>query len=80
MTDGTITLITGASKGLGFETARRLKDNGHAVYVGARDRGRGQAAANELGVAFVQLDVTDDDSVTAAAAGLSDREAGLMCW
>jgi NAD(P)-dependent dehydrogenase (short-subunit alcohol dehydrogenase family) len=63
----TTTLITGANKGLGYETARRLVTAGHTVYVGARDTDRGQAAADRLGARFVELDVTDDASVTAAA-------------
>jgi NAD(P)-dependent dehydrogenase (short-subunit alcohol dehydrogenase family) len=44
----TITLITGANKGLGYETARRLIDLGHTVLVGARDPQRGTQAAHEL--------------------------------
>ncbi len=64
----TITLITGANKGLGFEAARRLTELGHIVYIGARDAERGQAAATSIGARFVQLDVTDDASVDAAAA------------
>jgi NAD(P)-dependent dehydrogenase (short-subunit alcohol dehydrogenase family) len=63
----TITLITGANKGIGRETARRLHELGHTVVIGARDPERGQAAADELGVAFVQLDVTGQASVDAAA-------------
>jgi NAD(P)-dependent dehydrogenase (short-subunit alcohol dehydrogenase family) len=62
----TKTLITGANKGLGYETARRLIAEGHEVWVGARDETRGRAAADELGARFVQLDVTDDASVAAA--------------
>jgi len=66
----TTTLITGGNKGLGFEAARRLIALGHTVYIGARDRTRGEAAAKQLGARFVQLDVTDDASVAAAAAAL----------
>jgi NAD(P)-dependent dehydrogenase (short-subunit alcohol dehydrogenase family) len=63
----TTTLITGANKGLGHEAARRLLAAGHDVWMAARDPRRGQAAADELGARFVQLDVTDDASVAAAA-------------
>jgi NAD(P)-dependent dehydrogenase (short-subunit alcohol dehydrogenase family) len=77
MADDTITLVTGANKGLDRETARRLRASGHRVYLEARDRGRGAAAAKDLGVTFVQLDVTDDDSVSAAAAELAAREGRL---
>jgi NAD(P)-dependent dehydrogenase (short-subunit alcohol dehydrogenase family) len=63
----TTTLITGANKGLGYETARRLIADGHDVWIAARDSAKGQAAADELGARFVQLDVTDDASVQAAA-------------
>src|SRR5580692_9293740 len=62
----TTTLITGANKGLGFETARRLVKAGHTVFVGARDPERGRHSAEELGARFVQIDVTDDVSVEAA--------------
>ncbi len=62
----TTTLITGANKGLGYETARRLIEAGHDVWVGARDESRGRKAASELGARFVHLDVTSDESVAAA--------------
>jgi NAD(P)-dependent dehydrogenase (short-subunit alcohol dehydrogenase family) len=73
----TVTLITGANKGLGYETARRLIDRGHAVYIGARSLERGQAAAAALGAQFVPLDVTDDSSVEAALAVIAEREGHL---
>ncbi|WP_067813011.1 SDR family NAD(P)-dependent oxidoreductase [Nocardia inohanensis] len=63
----TTTLITGANKGLGFETARRLAEAGHTVYIGSRDAERGRVAAERLGVRSVRLDVTDDASVQSAA-------------
>jgi NAD(P)-dependent dehydrogenase (short-subunit alcohol dehydrogenase family) len=73
----TITLITGGNKGLGYEAARRLIEAGHTVYLGARDPERGAKAASELGAAFVPLDVTDDASVTAAAAAVGAAEGRL---
>ncbi len=72
-----VMLITGANKGLGYETARQLIARGHAVYLGARDVGRGTAAASELGGRFVQLDVTDDPSVETALGVIAEREGHL---
>jgi NAD(P)-dependent dehydrogenase (short-subunit alcohol dehydrogenase family) len=83
----TTTLITGANKGLGRETARRLLAGGHDVWVAARDPDRGLQAATELGARFVSLDVTDERSVAAAtedvaaAAGQLDvlvNNAGIV--
>jgi NAD(P)-dependent dehydrogenase (short-subunit alcohol dehydrogenase family) len=73
----TVTLITGANKGIGYETARQLLELGHEVYVGARDAERGQKAAAELGARFVQLDVTDDASVSSALATIDEAEGRL---
>jgi NAD(P)-dependent dehydrogenase (short-subunit alcohol dehydrogenase family) len=73
----TITFITGANKGLGYETARRLIEVGHTVVVGARDSERGAAAAATLGARFVPIDVTDDASVAAAVADVADHEGSL---
>lgn len=73
----TVTLITGANKGIGFETAKQLLELGHTVYIGARDAERGQTAAAALGARFVQLDVTDDASVSAALAAIDADEGRL---
>ena len=72
----TTTLITGANKGLGYETARRLLAAGHDVWIGARDPERGRAAAETLGARCVELDVPDDASVDAALATVGN-ETGL---
>jgi len=72
----TTTLITGANKGIGHETARQLIAVGHTVYVGARDAERGRRAAERLGARFVLLDVTDDATVEAAAKTV-EADGGL---
>ncbi|CAL9591728.1 NADP-dependent 3-hydroxy acid dehydrogenase YdfG [Nocardiopsis dassonvillei] len=64
----TVTVIAGANKGLGFETARRLIEAGHTVYAGARDADRGERAADALRARPLLIDITDDASVAAAAA------------
>jgi NAD(P)-dependent dehydrogenase (short-subunit alcohol dehydrogenase family) len=73
----TITFITGANKGLGFETARRLIELGQTVIIGARDADRGQAAADRLGARFVPIDVTDDGSVQRAVADVELHEGRI---
>jgi NAD(P)-dependent dehydrogenase (short-subunit alcohol dehydrogenase family) len=67
-----IALITGANKGIGFETARQLGAQGMTVLVGARDSERGVEAERALreggaDAHFIQLDVTDEKSVQQAA-------------
>jgi NAD(P)-dependent dehydrogenase (short-subunit alcohol dehydrogenase family) len=54
-----------------------LIEAGHTVLIGARDPERGQAAADALGGRFVQIDVTDDASVAAAAADIGAREGSV---
>ncbi|MGI5460062.1 SDR family NAD(P)-dependent oxidoreductase [Streptomyces sp. CA-249302] len=73
----TITFITGANKGLGRETARRLVGLGHTVLVGAREPEHGVEAAAALGARFVPIDVTDDASVAAAAANVAEHEGRI---
>ncbi|MQY28457.1 SDR family NAD(P)-dependent oxidoreductase [Nocardia aurantia] len=72
MTTSTIALVTGANKGLGRETVRRLAGSGWEVFLAARDADRGARAAAELSadgatVRFLPLDVTAPESVDAAA-------------
>jgi NAD(P)-dependent dehydrogenase (short-subunit alcohol dehydrogenase family) len=67
-----IALITGANKGIGFETARQLGSQGMTVLIGARDEARGRQAEDalrqaDLDARFVQLDVTDTTSIHNAA-------------
>jgi len=72
-----IILITGANKGIGRETARRLVEAGNEVYLGARDENRGRVAARETGARFVQLDVTDAASVADAMGAVREQSGRL---
>ncbi|GIH80153.1 SDR family oxidoreductase [Planobispora longispora] len=72
-----IALITGANKGIGYQTAKALTEEGHTVLLGARDAGRGRRAADELGARFVQLDVTSAESVASAAKWI-EEEYGVL--
>ncbi|MCF6469326.1 SDR family oxidoreductase [Nonomuraea sp. MG754425] len=76
----TVALVTGANKGLGRETARRLSGLGWRVFLAARDRERGAGAVKELAgldVELVELDVTSDASVAAAARDVAERAGRL---
>ena len=71
-------LITGANKGIGFETARQLAATGMTVFLGSRDLGRGETAAHALrseglDATAIALDVTDDTSIAQAVATVSER-------
>jgi len=71
-----IALVTGANKGIGKEIARQLAAAGHTVHLGSRDLERGRAAAADLGgaVQALQLDVTDPESIAAAAKRLTSLD------
>ena len=77
-----IALITGANKGIGFETALKLGQQGVIVYIGARDEQRGKAAVGKLEASgidahFIQIDLGDYATVDRAAERL-EREHGHL--
>ena len=77
-TDKKIALITGANKGIGFEVARELGKAGWTVLLGARNSALGRAAesklrAEKLDTHFVELDVTNAGTISAAAAGIQSE-------
>lgn len=65
MPDTKVALVTGASSGIGEETARLLAGDGFTVYAVAR-RLEPMRKLAELGVRIFAMDVTDDAAVTAA--------------
>lgn len=81
-TETKIILITGANKGIGFETATKLGQTGATIYVGARDPQRGAAAVEKLTAQGIDarlalLDVTDEASIRAVAEMLRDKHGRL---
>lgn len=76
-------LITGANQGLGFETAKQLAQLGYYVYLGSRNKSKGNSAVeklNELGFAnveFIEIDVTDISSIKSAKQTLETKTQKL---
>ena len=69
MQNKSVALVTGANQGIGLQIAKDLVAHGFTVLVGSRNLERGEAAAREIGpdAHALQLDVTDQASITAAA-------------
>ena len=55
----TLAIITGGSRGLGFETARALKAQGHQIVLVAKDAGRLKSAAQQLECDYRAVDLED---------------------
>lgn len=77
-----IILVTGANKGIGYETVRQLAHQGHTVLLGARNQQRGTTSANILAkegldVSFIQLDVTDTGQISNAREVIQDKHGHL---
>jgi NAD(P)-dependent dehydrogenase (short-subunit alcohol dehydrogenase family) len=74
-------LVTGANRGIGFEVARELARFGLKVFLGARDAKAGRAAAEKLAsegeVTFLEIDVSDADSIRRAAEEVSRQQKHL---
>jgi len=82
MDERRVALVTGANKGIGFETVRALAGRGCCLLLGARDKSLGESAAAQLrdeglDVRFLQIDVTQAESV-ASAARVVDKEFGRL--
>jgi NAD(P)-dependent dehydrogenase (short-subunit alcohol dehydrogenase family) len=75
MQDKPVALVTGANQGIGLQIAKDLAAHGFIVLVGSRNFERGVAAAKEIGpdAHALQLDVTDQASIIAAAERVRDE-------
>src|SRR5947209_6419207 len=77
-----IALVTGANKGIGFETVRQLAEKDMTVLLGARDAKKGEAAAEKLrkaklDVRFLEIDVSNSASIQKAAKEV-ERDFGTL--
>ena len=74
-------LVTGANRGIGFEVTRQLARQGFRVFLGARNAEAGRAAAEKLSgegeVIFLEIDVSDGDSIRRAAEELARQHKHL---
>lgn len=74
-----LAVVTGGNRGIGLEVSRQLAERGYEVLLGSRDLGKGeQAAAGVDGlISAIELDVSGDESVRAAAAAVEARYGRL---
>jgi NAD(P)-dependent dehydrogenase (short-subunit alcohol dehydrogenase family) len=77
-----IALVTGANKGIGYEIARGLANQGMTVFLGCRDMGRANTAAAQLAgegrsVEPLFLDVTRMETIAAAASAIDSSYGKL---
>jgi NAD(P)-dependent dehydrogenase (short-subunit alcohol dehydrogenase family) len=76
-------LITGANKSIGFETARQLLQKNYFVYLGSRDRTKGEQAVAQLKaegltqVEAVEINVSDSASIEKARQTIGERSTSL---
>lgn len=74
-----VALVTGANQGIGLQVAKELATKGFTVLVGSRDFARGEEAVKTISgdARVIQLDVTDQPSIDAAAERIG-RELGRL--
>ena len=77
-----VALVTGATRGIGFETARQLANAGIHVLLGGRDREKAVAAALKLQaeglqVEAIAIDVANDESIVQAAQEVARKHGRL---
>ncbi len=71
-------LVTGGNSGIGYATAKRLKDNGYAVTICGRDKARVEKAATELAVSYIVADLGDREQLPFVAKQFQDKPLNAL--
>ncbi|GBF50929.1 short chain dehydrogenase/reductase [Leptospira ryugenii] len=75
--NGKVAVVTGGNSGIGYATAKALKEAGAKVYITGRDEAKVKKAAEDLGVQGITADVTDLASLDRMVATLQSQEKGI---
>jgi NAD(P)-dependent dehydrogenase (short-subunit alcohol dehydrogenase family) len=75
--DGRVAIVTGGARGIGFETAKALKENGATVVIVDINAELGAKASKELWVGFFQADLTQPDQVTSLASDIQHQHGRI---
>jgi NAD(P)-dependent dehydrogenase (short-subunit alcohol dehydrogenase family) len=75
--DGRVAIVTGGARGIGFETAKALKENGATVVIVDINAELGAKASKELGIGFFQADLTQLDQVTSLASDIQHQHGRI---
>ena len=72
-----VAVVTGGARGIGFESAKALKENGAKVVIVDINAEAGEKAAKDLGVDFAQTDLTKSEQVAKLAADIRSRHGRI---